>query len=254
MKQLFTLSASVDNFEGCDQVPFCFFIRKRKGFLAPYEQLIKGYNPKDEHIEYAKEFVDEMFTLEEATQAYEYLKRKYGTEATIKAYDLPIEAMNMMPTGAIPVGGLTGMLRLEKSDNYDLPFYLGVYYDLRQAKERTEEPDLRHGRLTIETHNQAVVEFGYAVKELLDPWIESGGKLSFEQANSYYSCWYNIGKWLERLPDKYRQQHQGLIDFYLNKDLSNDWDRLQLLDNPNTTSPKGCGCQGCKTHEDDHPF
>jgi hypothetical protein len=250
MKQLFTLSALVDDFKGYDQVPFFFFVTKRKETLPPYDRLIKDYDPIDPSVEYGKGYVNEMFTLEEATQACEYLKKTYGTEATIEAYNLPTEAMNFIPTGAIPVGGPTGMIFLDKLDGYNLPFDIWAYYDLRSA----QEPSLRHKRLTFEASNQQIISLAYAIKELLTPLIESGGKLSFEQANSYYAAWHIIGKWLEKIDTEYREQHKILNDFYLNKNLSNEWDRLALTDKPKAEpESKRCTCKDCPGFDDD-PF
>lgn len=139
MKQLFSLYARVDDFLGHDNVPFVFFVAGRKGKLGPYEQLIKNFDPNNEDTGYQQGFVDEMFTTEEMTQAIEYLTSNYGTEITVKGNTVPIDAGNYMPTGAIPVGGPTGFLWLEKDENYSLPFAMWVYYDLRSGIKRQED-------------------------------------------------------------------------------------------------------------------
>ena len=82
--------------------------------------------------------------------------------------------------------------------------------------------------LTFKTtfSNQEAIEFGYVVKDLIEPLIESHEKLFFEQANCYTSCFYHARRLLTQVKSTH-YIHEPLREFFFNGyELDNSEDRL----------------------------
>jgi len=111
-----------------------WFVVDRKIPPVPYETSIKSYRPNSKDpgkYRYPEGFIDECFTYQETNALTEYLKR-YPGECKISEVELPIEP-NLAGNGALAIGGLEGFYMLSKDENYNLPFKVWGYYDLRFA-------------------------------------------------------------------------------------------------------------------------
>jgi hypothetical protein len=123
--KLFCVNSVVKSFNGCRDVPFSWFIvfdidRPRR----PYAELIRNYDPSDEHIGYAEDAVDELFTLEQAEQLKDYLDCEFSDGGentnTIMEVTLPMSS----------VGGGDDFYMLDKTPGYPLPFKVQGYFNL----------------------------------------------------------------------------------------------------------------------------
>jgi hypothetical protein len=127
MIELFSVCTAVKQYSGCKDVTFIWF-RNDPARGRRYRDLIRDCDPGP----YAKGYIDELFTQEEAEALKQYLDRNYGDAGTntIHKVDLPV-AGNTMGVGAIAVGGGTDFYMLDKDEEYSLPFKVWGYFDLR---------------------------------------------------------------------------------------------------------------------------
>ena len=61
--------------------------------------------------------------------------------------------------------------------------------------------ELRFKEKQLTLANQEIIELAYTTKEIIE--YSYGGKLFFEQANCYSSCFYTIRNLLEQVDQKY---------------------------------------------------
>jgi hypothetical protein len=85
----------------------------------------------DEENRYAEDFVEELFTWDEAQQLRGYLEQKHRDQGptVIEAVSLPIEN-NWIGLGALAVGGGDDFYMLCKEPAYSLPFKVWGYFNL----------------------------------------------------------------------------------------------------------------------------
>jgi hypothetical protein len=93
--------------------------------------------------EYGEDAIEELFTDSEARQFVEFARTKRNdSTATIKAAPLPFES-NVFPVSALPTGGGPDFLRIYKADDYDLPFKVIGFYDVRWCEFDENLPGAR---------------------------------------------------------------------------------------------------------------
>jgi hypothetical protein len=133
---LYRVFTVVAKYHGCRNVNFAWFRTEPAGD-RPYELLIDGYFPGDPYTEGA---IDELFTHAEAAAIKAYLDKQHGHEGvtSIERAEVPI-AGNVMPLGAIAVGGGDDFYMLDKEDEYSLPFRAWAYFNLTDC-ELVDEP------------------------------------------------------------------------------------------------------------------
>jgi hypothetical protein len=89
---------------------------------------------------------------------------------------------------------------------------------------------LRLKEISLTVAQQAVIEFAYAVRMLVEPLAKSQEKLYFEEANCLTSVFYQVRKFLKEVDPSYLALHRGVVDFYEKKrELDNTWDRLRWV-------------------------
>jgi hypothetical protein len=149
--ELFTVISQVANLHGYKNVGIWWFVVERTRSLfgadgalgIPHARVITGYDATDEYRSYCESAVEELFTADEARAFVEFLRtRRNDTSATIKPATLPIER-NQMGHGAIPVGGGPDFLTISDSLDYDLPFKVWGYFDVRNCEFDETVPGAR---------------------------------------------------------------------------------------------------------------
>jgi hypothetical protein len=138
--KLFRVETLVAEYSGCRDVRFIWFKSGDDRTRRSYGELIEGYDAmspaeRDEQgIGYAEDYVDELFTEDEAGQLTDYLAREYtGYVTTTREVSLPLQE-NMMGVGAIAVGGGDGFYTESSKPAYSLPFEVWAYYDLVECQ------------------------------------------------------------------------------------------------------------------------
>jgi hypothetical protein len=104
--------------------------------VRAYHELIRDYQPHDQSECNTKNYIDELFTLDEAKAVKDFLDRTYGDWGphTIEQQELPI------PNSGVRMGALADMARcnwrdsgvvymLDKDPDYSLPFRVWGYCD-----------------------------------------------------------------------------------------------------------------------------
>jgi hypothetical protein len=143
--KLFRVSSVADQLRGHKNVQIQWFVdeRPRRLFGAggsanvTYHGAIKHYDPDHPLTEYAQTALAEYFTEGEASAFVEWLKaHRNDTTATVEQATLPIEK-NAMPFSAMPVGGENDFLMTGRSADYNLPFKVWGYFDLRGCERAT---------------------------------------------------------------------------------------------------------------------
>jgi hypothetical protein len=152
MEKLFELHSVVDNLRGYKNVPISFFVHKRPQQLfgkdgslgVEYRDVITDYDPTcDDTVVYAELALEELFTEEEARPFIEWARtHRDDTTAKMEEAKLPLEN-NIMGIGAVPVGGGTDFLMISSVDDYDLPFEVWGFVDVRKCEFDETLPDAR---------------------------------------------------------------------------------------------------------------
>lgn len=77
----------------------------------------------------------------------------------------------------------------------------------------------KHGLrpMEIQMDQLEVIALAHTVRELLLPVVENEAKLTFEQANSYFTTWHAVRRLLCKMDSGYlsRSPHKALMDFFL---------------------------------------
>jgi hypothetical protein len=130
--KLYTVTTKVKECHGCKDVTFHWFYGAKRPEKRPYAELIEDYDPNAGGIAYTEDYIEEMFTEDEALQLKAYLDQRHDGDVNITAVEevkLPI-ANNLAGFGAMTVGGLTDFCMLDREPEYSLPFkacgYLGL--------------------------------------------------------------------------------------------------------------------------------
>jgi hypothetical protein len=129
--KLYSVRTTAKEYDGCRDVVFQWFRHAMPQGQRPYADLIKDYEPGDRDAIYAEEFIEELFTWDEARQLKAYLDQHPGDQGdtVIKEMTLPVEN-NMMGFLAHPVGGGDDFYMLSEKPEYSLPFKVWGYYRL----------------------------------------------------------------------------------------------------------------------------
>jgi hypothetical protein len=151
MPELFHVRSKIANMHGFKNVAIVWFVDMRaqplfgeNGSLGvEYGHVITNYDATDRDFCCAELAVEEMFTKDEAEafQAFVRAKRNDAT-ATIEPAKLPI-ANNIMGYGAIPTGGGPDFLMIGDRPDYDLPFKVWGFYDVRGYEFDEKAPGAR---------------------------------------------------------------------------------------------------------------
>jgi hypothetical protein len=146
-EKLFQVTTIAPVFHGHRDVDLSWFVDKRPAPMnRPYRELIEPYlRREDWDTGLAEEAIDEMLSAEEAEALAAWLRKhrpQYG-EPKITEAELPI-GPNTMGVSGIPLGGGQDVLLTGEAPDYDLPFKVGGYYDLRHYERiEPEEVDAR---------------------------------------------------------------------------------------------------------------
>lgn len=140
---LYNVYTKVNNWEKSGKpITFNWFYEgKRTEPTIPYADVIRDWQPTagDERnytieenapapIGYAEDYIDSLFTLDEAMQLVRWLaQHRPGTHKVVRL-DLPTDR-NVMSVGSLPVGGTDDFHMLAKAEDYDLPFTVWGYYN-----------------------------------------------------------------------------------------------------------------------------
>ena len=91
-----------------------------------------------------------------------------------------------------------------------------------------EIDELRLKEVSLTLEQQQIIEFAYAVRELVEPLAETSNKLSFELVNCYEHLFYTVRHLLDLVDPEYLKLHYRVVAFYREKrELSSNWDRLK---------------------------
>jgi hypothetical protein len=120
----------------------------------PYAELIKNYEPGNL---YAEEFVEELFTWDEAQQLVAYLKDFPDSTTVVEEYPLPIEN-NWIGFGARAVGGGDDFYMLSEAPGYSLPFKVWGYFDLVGCTRVDNGDSYRHRLFIVRRGSNGEVE------------------------------------------------------------------------------------------------
>lgn len=155
---LFEVISTVFQFHGCKDVQLNWlFCSRRDKPAASYAEVITDYDPSDEMSVDTQLCIDELFTADEAQMLLRYLNEHHrdGSTHRQRPAKLPIP-MNTIGLSAIPAGGCQDFYMLHKEDDYDLPFEVWGYYDLRgyepiPGQEEKRRRAFARGTLFIKT-------------------------------------------------------------------------------------------------------
>ena len=188
--KLFTIYSSIDNWWHRGQlygdVSVMWHVGERQEPPIPYSQAIEGYEPGASMIYYTEDYIDGLFTEEEAALLGKYLSEHHDTEIELEEVHLPVSD-NRTGMWCLPIGSTQGMYQLYEEGGYDLPFRVGGWYDISNSREWTESekdheelkffPDavmfvefvLREGGISIQNERliqmvQAVEDMGWSIE------------------------------------------------------------------------------------------
>lgn len=147
--KLYNVTTSVKEYRGCKNVWFTWFRCDHGEQKRPYAELIENYDPAADRNYYPEDYIELLFTEEEAHQLKEYLDRVHGHEGvtTIEEEQLPVP-QNIMSVGAIAVGGGDDFYQLCDEPEYSLPFKVWGYFNLVGC-ELIDGSDVYHHRLWL---------------------------------------------------------------------------------------------------------
>jgi hypothetical protein len=132
--QLYDVRSVIDNWPHrgyrYDNVRVIWFVDKRDYDLGlDYATLLGRPFTRGEPHSYEQDYVEELFTREEADQLAEYLRTAHDTDVSIEPISTPVPG-NIMGVGAIAVGGPCDFYMLSDEDGYSLPFKAWGYYSI----------------------------------------------------------------------------------------------------------------------------
>ncbi len=136
MTRLYRARTILDEFEGHEKVPVAWYVCDRTDPIAPYEELIEGYDGKNPYTEDA---VDECFTAEEVEALRRYLKEHYGDDIEVEEVPLPVPSNlgGYEALGIKPFSG-EGNINLHAKEGYSLPFRVRGFFDLSERAGLSE--------------------------------------------------------------------------------------------------------------------
>ena len=120
----------VDGFRGHDQVRLNWFVIGREKPVAPYEQLIKDYDPDDAEIVYDHLVVKEFLTLQELEELRQYIIQRHHTEVFAERIELPVKRGGLSYS-LIMMSGQDDFIFLPEEKGYNLSVNILAHYDLK---------------------------------------------------------------------------------------------------------------------------
>jgi hypothetical protein len=95
---------------------------------APYDKLIRNYKKLDADVRlFAENYVDELFTEEEANKLMDFLSKKFGLEAYLFPVKIPVSSKSrLISIRADALQNFEELFPLKKEDGYPLPFEVKV--------------------------------------------------------------------------------------------------------------------------------
>jgi hypothetical protein len=134
--KLYSVVTMVRQFKGCKDVEFVWFRCEKSDRQHLYADLVEN------HVGdyYVEDYIESLFTEDEARQLKTWLDLNRGGATTIAEVKVPVPH-NAMGVGAIAVGGGQDFLVLR---DCSLPFKVMAYYDLRY-RERFDGFGLYYG-------------------------------------------------------------------------------------------------------------
>jgi hypothetical protein len=190
MMKLYHVETIVPEFGGHREVCLSWFVDRRVvSANRPYAELINDYDPDDEYNCYPEGAIYELFSGDEAQAFVAWLKQNVGeTDETTKISEvtLPIEG-NIMGTGAIPIGGPQGFLKMKEVSGSEpaaspLGFTVLGYLDLRAHEPIDKSVPARHQFCSIYIiDGKTITEYA----ELLELW-RAGKIVAEDEANVNY--------------------------------------------------------------------
>jgi hypothetical protein len=124
----------VNNYLGRDEVRFNWFCAQRTKPLAPYQDLIKNYDPAGKDAIYDRQTIDEYFSEEEANELENYLTRVHRTRLYLEEIELPSEG-GLLPLKSVPAEGLRDFYQLQQEEGYPLKIPVWGFYTLEGCPE-----------------------------------------------------------------------------------------------------------------------
>lgn len=139
--ELFTVTSTVPSFmrRGAffKNVTVHWFVADRKAPVVDLRDWIDFEKAVD--LDYSVGAVNELFTADEAAAFREYLLMVHGDDSAKIEPAAGKMPDDIIPWGAIPVGGSSDFYQLGADDDYSLPFDVWGYFDVEQH-ERIPEP------------------------------------------------------------------------------------------------------------------
>jgi hypothetical protein len=154
MIKVFYVTTKVADFSGFMDAYLHWFVVDRKPCLfgsdgtlgIGYDEVIADYDAAAVYHRHSEEAVEELFTKDEADTFVAWARaNRNGGDTMIREYALPVQN-NIMPLGAIPVGGPQNFLMIDRSPDYNLPFKAWGYYDTRNCEFDAGSPGAKRAR------------------------------------------------------------------------------------------------------------
>ncbi len=127
--KLYRAWSRVNNYRGRDQVRFNWFCENRAKPVAPYDELIKNYDPTDRDAIEEQRTVNEYFTAQEIDELKRYLEKYHNTQLVFEEIVVPVER-GLMPLRSMPLGGLRDFYKLSSEDDYNLKIPVWAFFTL----------------------------------------------------------------------------------------------------------------------------
>ena len=144
-EQLYHVFTSVDSFPygGGDykNVGINWLVNKRDEEPRCWRDHIIGYDALyNSNRFFTEDFLNKLFTESEKDRFMAYLDQFPGTH-TSSPVKLPLEGSTVIGVGVMAVGGGTDVYRLNKHEDYQLPFEVLGYFDLRHCDPAITEDE-----------------------------------------------------------------------------------------------------------------
>jgi len=141
-KKLYKIYSYVQNFKTLGEVCLEWAYHLRKAPVAPYQDMINGYNDLTERDqEYACRRVDQMFTDEETAALASHLEQVHRIESFTIEKPLPLDIADMEDRRVSPrdLWKPGDILEFSKGPKYDLPFEVQAYCNIRTNPIRNDK-------------------------------------------------------------------------------------------------------------------
>jgi hypothetical protein len=173
---------------------------------------------------YARAFINELFTKDEADLLVHYLQEQHATACDITEVSLPI-ASHIMPWGGIPIGGPFGNYDLFEEAPYTLPFRVRGQYDvedmtpIEEAMQRGHAALIERRRIWFPEETQPEES---SAREARIPSAEDMANLSARAVQIHLGEFIARARALGRDVPEFLEQSLHFLDTYLSKDDRDD--------------------------------